>query len=603
LKNVSRGAAEEFRRATDQAERLKIVISSFSKIETESQRASFAKAAFGRGGLGMARALGEINESGGFDKIIKSAKDAGAVIDAELIKRAEKLGDEIEQTSRTVANNLNSAIATVATSSGFGRLEKWAAGAAVRFRRGVEMGAAPVSEWSSDTLDIQLQKAEAYRQKLSTAIAEATNPDQVKRLTTALEAAERRLTNLRSARAGKAYSDLATRMQSGASSNQFSGFERYMESPPTVSGKKSDPDVEAKIELDRLKERATALSSLVPMLEQVRAKELGLREATQQGVITQAEANRIIAFTRLSLDAQTIAMRERLGVATESERIAIKERELDQAVQQGTLSVEERARALAIYRKELAETVKYEPLKLSSTPVLSRLSIDAADLQGKLDQGLAGALRGVATEFDIFNESADTASVRLLKLAKSFGSAISQATLMKTVVGPLSNALSGMLSGTFGGGLSNGIVHNPGGFSAAFPMPLSAKGNVFGPSGKIAAFSRGGIVSAPTLFPFAKGVGLMGEAGEEAIMPLTRGPGGKLGVHALGAGGGVVNNVQVINNSSAKITEQRRERADGGVNLVVMIEDVVSEAISSGKSSINAALQGRYGVDPTRGIA
>ncbi|MDK9698363.1 MAG: phage tail tape measure protein, partial [Siculibacillus sp.] len=43
------------------------------------------------------------------------------------------------------------------------------------------------------------------------------------------------------------------------------------------------------------------------------------------------------------------------------------------------------------------------------------------------------------------------------------------------------------------------------------------------------------IVSTPTYFPMAGGTtGLMGEAGAEAILPLARGPGGRLGVSAAG---------------------------------------------------------------------
>ena len=71
----------------------------------------------------------------------------------------------------------------------------------------------------------------------------------------------------------------------------------------------------------------------------------------------------------------------------------------------------------------------------------------------------------------------------------------------------------------------------------------SANGNVFYQN-KVVPFARGGIVSQPTIFPMANGAGLMGEAGPEAIMPLRRGPSGRLGVEAAGgAGGNVVVNV------------------------------------------------------------
>ncbi len=62
---------------------------------------------------------------------------------------------------------------------------------------------------------------------------------------------------------------------------------------------------------------------------------------------------------------------------------------------------------------------------------------------------------------------------------------------------------------------------------------FAAKGGVF--KGNVKTFGKGDIVRGPTLF------GLAGEAGTEAIMPLTRGPGGKLGVEAIGGGGGGMN--------------------------------------------------------------
>jgi len=58
--------------------------------------------------------------------------------------------------------------------------------------------------------------------------------------------------------------------------------------------------------------------------------------------------------------------------------------------------------------------------------------------------------------------------------------------------------------------------------------------------GRVMPFAQGGVVSAPTMFPMRGGTGLMGEAGPEAILPLARGPDGKLGVRGGGRGAMVV---------------------------------------------------------------
>ena len=54
--------------------------------------------------------------------------------------------------------------------------------------------------------------------------------------------------------------------------------------------------------------------------------------------------------------------------------------------------------------------------------------------------------------------------------------------------------------------------------------------------GRVMPFATGGIVNGPVAFPMRGGVGLMGEAGPEAIMPLSRGADGRLGVRAEGRG-------------------------------------------------------------------
>lgn len=89
------------------------------------------------------------------------------------------------------------------------------------------------------------------------------------------------------------------------------------------------------------------------------------------------------------------------------------------------------------------------------------------------------------------------------------------------------SAWKSLVGGTSGGGGLFGLLGN---------LLPNAKGNAFS-AGRVTPFARGGVVSSPTLFPMRNGTGLMGEAGPEAIMPLTRTADGKLGVRAAGAGG------------------------------------------------------------------
>jgi hypothetical protein len=81
---------------------------------------------------------------------------------------------------------------------------------------------------------------------------------------------------------------------------------------------------------------------------------------------------------------------------------------------------------------------------------------------------------------------------------------------------------------------------------------LFADGGAFSAGRQIQAYANGGVVGGPTYFPMSGGkTGLMGEAGPEAILPLKRGKGGKLGVSVEGGSGSVnvVNNINVTGGS------------------------------------------------------
>ncbi|MEY4983263.1 MAG: hypothetical protein RIR62_1529 [Pseudomonadota bacterium] len=103
---------------------------------------------------------------------------------------------------------------------------------------------------------------------------------------------------------------------------------------------------------------------------------------------------------------------------------------------------------------------------------------------------------------------------------RQVGQALSQ-SVYNAAMRPVQQAIGGALFG---------------GINALFGqvMPFAA-GGAFS-SGRVMPFAKGGVVAQPTLFGMKGGTGLMGEAGPEAILPLARGPDGRLGVQAGGGG-------------------------------------------------------------------
>ena len=102
-----------------------------------------------------------------------------------------------------------------------------------------------------------------------------------------------------------------------------------------------------------------------------------------------------------------------------------------------------------------------------------------------------------------------------------------------------------------------------------------ADGAAFAQNG-IQPFARGGIVNSPTLFPFAKGIGLMGEAGPEAIMPLRRGRDGNLGV--MSSGGGTTNVVVNVDASGSSVEgDQQQAKALGNAISAAVQSELVKQ--------------------------
>lgn len=185
----------------------------------------------------------------------------------------------------------------------------------------------------------------------------------------------------------------------------------------------------------------------------------------------------------------------------------------------------------------------------------------SADLVNNTMSGLVGniseALAGNKVDWEDWSKSV------LASMQKIILNAMIVNSLQSSMGG--GGFLGGLFGGSAGGSTPSGSYN-----SAASGLQLNAKGGAYA-SASLSAYSNS-IVRSPTYFAFAKGAGLMGEAGPEAIMPLTRSADGSLGVRVTGAqtspaGSGEIHITQHINvsgNGDAALNRAMQEAARQG---------------------------------------
>ena len=162
---------------------------------------------------------------------------------------------------------------------------------------------------------------------------------------------------------------------------------------------------------------------------------------------------------------------------------------------------------------------------------LEQFAESAFKFANQAEQAVVNAFKGME---DALVKFVQTGKLNFSDLARSIIADLTRMLVRAAVVKPLFSFLFP--------GLANGGVVDGG------ELAPNAKGNVFAKN-KIVPYAYGGIVNKPTIFPMAKGIGLMGEAGPEAVMPLKRGKGGRLGVEASGGSTNIVVNVDASGTS------------------------------------------------------
>lgn len=146
---------------------------------------------------------------------------------------------------------------------------------------------------------------------------------------------------------------------------------------------------------------------------------------------------------------------------------------------------------------------------VADTTQFQQQIIDASRLGRQFGNALTGAFDGIAIKGKSVTDVLRSLALNLSQLA------------LKSALSPITNSIGSALSGLLSGGFAfakGGVIQQ------RLPVP----------------FASGGVIASPVTFPLAGGrTGLAGERGAEAIMPLTRGPDGRLGVAAQGSGSGV----------------------------------------------------------------
>ena len=178
-----------------------------------------------------------------------------------------------------------------------------------------------------------------------------------------------------------------------------------------------------------------------------------------------------------------------------------------------------------------------------------------------------------AQDLDQVRFSLDAIGVSADKVSKSLASAFSSAIVSGK---SFDQTLQGVLSSLSKMALSASLKPLQEGVSSLLGSMLSGLGGGFGGGGGVTPFAEGGVVSRPTFFGAGGGVGLMGERGAEASLPLSRGPDGRLGLAAQTSGARAAN--VTVNISTPDVESFRRSQ--------VQISGALARAVAHGQRGL-----------------
>lgn len=294
------------------------------------------------------------------------------------------------------------------------------------------------------------------------------------------------------------------------------------------------------------------LESLAQEVDRLNAvKKANEENAKVAAFVANLQAQNSNAKSSLNIDVQGAGagdkerqrMKERLNIERE---YLDQQRELQTQYQSGDITKSLYDRETSAISSAMSDRLKMQEDYYKSMDAMQ------TDWMGGVSDGLANWLdtssNYSASAASVVSSSMDSALDNVSSMlmgnkaswkdwASSVLSMIAKVALQMAAVNLIGGLVSSVGGAAVGAASAGGGTANNSFSSGSYNnLTLNAKGGVY-ESHDLSQYS-GSVVSSPTMFAFAKGAGLMGEAGPEAIMPLTRAADGSLGVRAIGSGGG-----------------------------------------------------------------
>jgi|GEM_PF-7114413 len=218
---------------------------------------------------------------------------------------------------------------------------------------------------------------------------------------------------------------------------------------------------------------------------------------------------------------------------------------------------------------------------------------EVGDVFTNVKEAVTQVFRGLE---DVLVNFVETGKLNIKDLVDSIIADFARIAIRKAITEPLANALAGAIGGWAGTGSGAGAGGGAiGGAGGGTPMYGAAAGAVFRSPSLHRYVNQ--IHDTPQFFTLARG-GVFAEAGTEGVFPLGRDSHGRLGVHALGGGGGGDINFVINNNGPPVKVDQARETVDsrGNRSIELTLSEVVAGEMARTGSAMHNATRSTFGL-------